>query len=172
MLDIVFVQSKDPIPTTPTRMRFLLSPPARVRPGAVLSPVVVGLEKSRWTKVCSKDIGSGLLWAFVSVTDEAGKVSLAPPLNDLVAGQLSTTVHTVTNKAGPEDGDEVGFFSFPNLAIKRPGNYRLQVSLMKHDTTGVQGATNLETISSSIIHVASSADPIRLGKSISLPHLL
>lgn len=148
-------------------MQFLLSPPTRVRPGAVLSPVVVGLEKSFWTKVCSKETESGLLWAFISITDEAGTVSLAPPLNDLVAGQLSTTVHTVTNGAGSDD-DEMGFFSFPNLAIKHPGNYRLQVSLMKHDTTGVQGATNLETISSPIIHVANSADPIHLGSSPAL----
>ena len=136
-------------------MRFVVDPPTTIRPGALLNPpVVVNLEKIPDNGRTSED--TSRLWAFVSVTDEAGNVSLAPPRNDLVAGTLSDSVHTLESDSDSEV--EEGFVSFPDLAINQPGRYRLRISLMKLDAgAGAHGARNLQTIQSQVIQVDAAA---------------
>lgn len=148
-------------------MRFLVEPPTTIRPGALLNPpVVVRLDKTPANGMAIGD--PSRLWAFISITDEAGAVSLAPPNTDLVAGNLSDSVHTLETGPGPEAEEDVGFVSFPDLAINYPGRYRLRVSLMKLDAgAGAHGAQNLQTIESQVIRVETTATDIILGSHLS-----
>ena len=139
-------------------MNVIVEPPPQVRPGQVLSPpVVIRLERAETEE---NDINPSLLFAFVSITSEDGSTSLAPPRNDLIAGNLSDSVHTLDSDTESDD-EEVGFLSFPDLRIQDPGSYRLRVSLMRMDVTsteGPRGAMNLQSTLSRVIHVDDEAE--------------
>jgi hypothetical protein len=146
-------------------MNFMLDPPTRVRPGAIFNPpVVIRIDRPTCNKTA---LDPSLLWAFVSITDEAGKISLAPPRNDLIIGNLSDSVHVLDSDAESEDEDEFGYLSFPDIAIRDPGNYRLKISLMELDVQGGRGAKNKGTLESDVIRVECAAKPGSLGESSS-----
>ena len=139
-------------------MNVIVQPPPQVRPGTTLSPpIIVRLEK---TGVEDKR-DTSQLFAFVSVISEDGSTSLAPPRNDLIAGGISDSVHTLESDTESSDDEEVGFLSFPDLTIEEPGDYRLKVSLMKVIVSG--GAMNLQSTLSRVIHVDNDAEDSHLG---------
>lgn len=146
-------------------MHVIIEPPQQVRPGRILNPpIVVRLDKTEAEDESVTD--PSLLFAFISITSEDGSTSLAPPRDDLIAGNLSDSVHTLDSDS-ESDEEEVGFLSFPNLRIQDPGNYRLRVSLMKMevtDSSASTGAMNLQSTLSRVIHVNSEAEDLSPGK--------
>ncbi|KAI4155922.1 MAG: hypothetical protein LQ340_000648 [Diploschistes diacapsis] len=147
------------------KMHVIIEPPQQVRPGRILNPpIVVRLDKTEAEDESVTD--PSLLFAFISITSEDGSTSLAPPRDDLIAGNLSDSVHTLDSDS-ESDEEEVGFLSFPNLRIQDPGNYRLRVSLMKMevtDSSASTGAMNLQSTLSRVIHVNSEAEDLSPGE--------
>ena len=150
---------------SPYEMKVLVQPLPQVRPGTILNPpIVVSLDKTAGREYADQD--SHRLWGFVSVTTEDGMTSLAPPRNDLLAGNPTDSVHSLA--AGP-DGRETRFMSFTNIAICATGRYRLRISLVRMDLEGAaqgQSMVNVQSTLSRVIHVSDEAGPPSPGKCI------
>ena len=154
-------------------MKIVVEPPNRARPGHVLCPpLVMSLEQgtghgSGTVPPCDPS----LLWAVVSVVSEDDTTPLAPPRPDLLLGTPVDSVHSLMPNSHAR---EVGFVSFPDLAIREPGRYRLRISLIcmyptgATDSTAFEGCTNLQSMSSRVITVDPAAEPPTLGLSPAL----
>ena len=146
-------------------MDIIIQLPEWVRPGQTISPpLVVRLSRREVGGYVSDNLSH--FFAFVSLTSADGNRSLAPPRNDLIAGNLSDSIHPLG--ADPAfDEQEVGFMSFPNIRIQQMGHYRLRVSLLSMEvgsSDGPRGATNLQSTLSSVVQVYDGAGEVEPRK--------
>jgi len=154
----------------PYTMNILIEPPDQIRPGDLLHPpLVVRLDQpSSDHPQRSPPDDPTLLWAVVSLFCADTATSIAPPQADLLLGTPVDSVHPLT----PETpGRELGFVSFPNLRIREPGRYRLQVSLIRMNAVGTsmtaplfEGGTNMQHTFTRVINVDPAAEATVLGK--------
>ncbi|MCJ1388253.1 hypothetical protein MMC18_001098 [Xylographa bjoerkii] len=154
----------------PYIMRIVIEPPHQARPGDVLTPpLVMSLENESGRNSPEQEpVDPTLLWAVVSVVSEDNITSLAPPRTDLLMGTIADSVHPLTP---PDHERQIGFVAFPNLVIREPGRYRLRVSLIKMNAIGdmsipsYEGGTAVQSMSSRVIDVAPTAEPLTPGLS-------
>jgi len=155
----------------PYKMEMVIRPLSAIKPGVVMHPPVVVALKTPTSRserdIAYRDIGdvSGL-WAFVSLVTEDQSQSLAPPRTDLLLGGIVGSIHPVFDDSNPEE-PTVGYAIFPDLAITEPGTYCLRISLIDMDSNGsmlgepMQSGTNLETVHSTIVHVAPEVEQVQ-----------
>lgn len=136
-------------------MNVIIEPPSETRPGNLLNPpIVIKLENRKGQSISEKiDIEDGNLWAQASVVSEDGMVALAPPQPNLISGTLVGSVQP----AAPEESHELGYLTFPNLAIHQPGRFRIRISLIRMPTANESEAINLQSIVTRIIKVDTNA---------------
>ena len=159
----------------PYIMRIVIEPPPQARPGEVLTPpLVMSLDTDSVDTNSSPDspeqepVDPTLLWAVVSVISEDDLTPLAPPRTDLLTGTIADSVHPLTP---PDHEGQIGFVAFPNLVIREPGRYRLRISLIKMNairassTPTYEGGIAIQSMSSRVIDVAPTAQPLTLGLS-------
>lgn len=154
----------------PYAMNILIEPPNQIRPGHLLNPpLVLRLDQpSSDHPQRSPPEDPTLLWAVVSLFCADTARPIAPPQADLLLGTPVDSVHPLTSEI---PGRELGFVSFPNLAIREPGRYRLQVSLIRMNAVGTstaaplfEGGTNMQHTFTRVIHVDPAAEAPTLGK--------
>ena len=152
-------------------MNILIDPPNQIRPGHLLNPpLILRLDQppSEDPHSVSTDDPT-LLWAVVSLFPADSDTPIVPPQNDLLLGTHVDSVHPLTLQV---PGREVGFVSFPDLAIREPGQYRLQISLIRMNSAGpssnvppFEGGTNIQHTFTRVITVVPDANPLPLGQS-------
>ena len=159
-----------------------MQPPRRVRPGARLEPPVVVRLDARAHAAAQAAPRAERLFAVLSVTDEAGSATLAPPRADLVRGNVAGSLQVLEGGAGEASAGgggsagsggggrrEVGFLSFPDVAVREPGRYRLRVSLLAFSAPGAPGGGGsrgpVHEVLSDVVEVDERAGPARLGES-------
>ena len=149
-------------------MNILIEPPNQIRPGHLLNPpLILRLDQppSDQSDRSSTDDPT-LLWAVVSILPADAAAPVVHPQPDLLLGTPVDSVHPLT----PEmPGRELGFVSFTDLAIREPGRYRLQISLIRMNALGpsnapsFEGGTNMLRTFTRIIHVDPEAETPSLG---------
>ncbi|MCJ1377596.1 hypothetical protein MMC17_000691 [Xylographa soralifera] len=152
----------------PYIMKIVIEPPHQARPGEVLTPpLVMSLEnESDPNSPEQEPVDPTLLWAVVSVVSEDDMTPLAPPRTDLLIGTIADSVHPLTP---PDHEGQIGFVAFPDLVIREPGRYRLRISLIKMNAIGgastpsYEGGTAVQSMSSRVITVAPTAEPLTPG---------
>ncbi|MCJ1404535.1 hypothetical protein MMC11_007761 [Xylographa trunciseda] len=150
-------------------MRIVIEPPYQARPGDVLTPpLVMSLENETGPNLSEQEpVDPTLFWAVVSVVSEDDMTLLAPPRTDLLMGTIADSVHPLTP---PDHEGQIGFVAFPNLIIREPGRYRLRISLIKMNAIGemstpsYEGGTAIQSLSSRVINVAPTAEPLTPGR--------
>ena len=154
---------------SPYSMNVLIEPPEQVRPGHILDPpIVVRLDQTIDQHLTGRPPEDySLLWALLSVVTEDGSTMLAPPRTDLLTGTRVDSVHALTPV---QEDREIGFMSFPDLAIREAGRYRIRISLVRMNPVGGAnsntnpGGVNVQNTSSRVIHVDHNAEPSQLGE--------
>lgn len=143
-------------------MNVVVEPPSEIRPGDLLHPPIVIKLKNRGGGSADDefDIDNGSLWAQASVVSEDGMVALAPPQPNLISGTLVDSIRPATPE---EESQELGYLTFPNLAIHQTGKFRIRISLIKMPTTDESEAINLQSIVTRIIKVDSDANTPSIG---------
>ena len=141
-------------------MDVIVQPPRLVAPGTVLDPpLVVRLEGDPGTKVPSPD--ERRLFSVATLTNESTIESLESPHWSLMDGNRVGSLQTLARddeSAPTSNHQELGFFSFPDIAIRKPGLYRLRVDLHAFNVgSDTQGPTKY--VSSDIIAVAEAGAP-------------
>jgi len=155
---------------SPYIMNILIEPPNQIRPGHLLSPpLILRLDQPpcEHSQAPSPNDPT-LLWAVVSLFSADSETPIAPPQIDLLLGNPVDSVHPLA----PEiPGREVGFVSFPDLSIREPGRYRLQISLIRMNSVGpssnappFEGGTNMQHTFTRVINVDPEAEPPSLGE--------
>ena len=155
-------------PSDQYTMNIVVEPSNQVRPGHVLSPpLVLSLEYgSNETNEGRVPDDHTLLWAVVSIAAEDSTTPIAPPQPNLLSGTPVDSVHPLRPGI---PGREVGYVSFTDLAIREPGRYRLQVSLIRMNAIGspsapqFEGGINLQQTSTGVITVDVGAETTTLG---------
>ena len=139
-------------------MDIVVQPPSRVRPGRLLYPPVVLRVRQQETVGFSSQplINSSVLWALVSLVSADENMVLAPPDPGLIIGNPVDSIHPLMPALEIRD---LGFASFPGIAIRDPGEYRIRVSLIRMTLSDAFGSpaqesgANLLNILSRIIRV-------------------
>lgn len=146
-------------------MNVIVEPPSEIRPGDLLHPpIVIKLENRSGRLVNNEiDIEDGSLWAQASVVSEDGMVALAPPQPNLISGTLVDSIRPATPK---DESQELGYLTFPDLAIHQTGKFRIRISLIKMPATDEPEAINLQSIVTRIIKVDSDAPTPSIGTSL------
>ena len=152
----------------PHNMRIVIQPPHQARPGDVLTPpIVMSLENQSGSHSAEQEsIDPTLLWAVVSVVSEDDLTPISPPRSDLLIGTIADSIHPLTP---PDHEGQIGFVAFSNLIIREPGRYRLRISLIKMNAVGeintpsYEGGTAVQSMSTRVINVAHTAEPLTLG---------
>lgn len=151
-------------------MEIMSQPHGSLRPNEILYPpltVRLGVQDTENDE--SNIIGSiSHLWTFVSLTDEDGVETVAPPRQGLLTGRLTDSAHPLSSgeQMGPDsDGPAFiravteSFVMFPDLAIRELGRYRLRVTLFSMQTSteegnvGLHGASSLQEVMTGIIEI-------------------
>lgn len=142
-------------------MNVIIEPPSETRPGNLLNPpIVIKLENRKGQSISDEiNIEDGNLWAQASVVSEDGMVALAPPQPNLISGTLVSSVRPAT----PGESQELGYLTFPNLAIHQPGRFRIRISLIRMPTANEPEAINLQSIVTRIIKVDTDATTPSIG---------
>ncbi|KAI4160755.1 MAG: hypothetical protein LQ342_005468 [Letrouitia transgressa] len=158
-------------------MDILVQPPSEVQPGITLNPpIVIVLQNSSGaedSETIAQDTNA--YWALASVVSEDGLTALAPPDPDLLSGTLVDSIHEVS-----ENGERVaGYLRFTNLAIQRPGSYRIRISLIQMPPAGTianpssssasGNARNVMSVVTHVIHAHHSASASVIGEHLSDP---
>lgn len=118
-------------------MELAVTPPPCVAAGLKLhSPLVVtfsgppttGERRQENDQAFTLSTFSGI-WVFLSLTTSDMTQSLSPPRNDLFNGTKADSIHQVYCE---QDSDRrtVAYATFPDLAITRPGSYRIKATLI------------------------------------------
>ena len=155
-------------PSNQYTMNIVIEPSDQACPGHLLSPPLVlsfeyGTDETNEGQI-SKD--HTLLWAVVSIVGADSTTPIAPPHLNLLSGTPVDSVHPLTSGI---PGREVGYVSFTDLAIREPGRYRLQVSLIRMNAIGgpsaphFEGGVNLQQTSTRVINVVAGAETSTLG---------
>ena len=155
-------------PSDQYTMNIVIEPSNHARPGQLLSPPLV-LSFEYGTNETNEGRAPDdytLLWAVVSIVGEDSTTPIAPPQPHLLSGTPVDSIHPLTPGIS---GREVGYVSFTDLAIREPGRYRLQVSLIRMNTIGgpsatqFEGGVNLQQTSTRVINVVAGAQSSILG---------
>lgn len=157
-------------------MEIMVQPPTEACPDVLLYPpmvVRIHQRQQRGDGYGPTAEDSGRLWAFASLTNETGTMTLAPPRADLLRGSL---VDSARPFARNEDEDEDplaeasgdheadvpsgSYVIFPGLIIKEMGTYRIQITLGRMDLDGLSDSSSTTIASSSVAQVQSR--PLRI----------
>jgi hypothetical protein len=119
-------------------MRIVVQPPVVVRLGAILDPPLVAtMSFNNMTNGHSGDLDQ--IWAFVTLVDEYSRI-----VSESLTGSLAESANALDSSTW--------YFLFDNLAVQRVGVYRLRVTLMRIDGSGV-GAASIQQIESRLFNV-------------------
>ncbi|MCJ1440104.1 MAG: hypothetical protein MMC23_000586 [Stictis urceolatum] len=119
-------------------MSVILEPPQKVKLGDKFdAPLVVAL---------SKDRNPTDLMSVLSVISEDGKTAIAPPAPDVIAGNTSGSLQILDHGKDKEQAIHL----FRDLRLRRPGRYRLRISMMKREG---ESYVNVHTVVSRVIAV-------------------
>ena len=113
-------EGADP-PLSPCVMTVIVQPPTDVRPGEQFgTPVVVSLE-SRSSGNRAHDIpgNDNKYWALASITLQDG--------SNIVEGATAVTIRRAST---PLPHQNMGYLIFNNLRIRRPGTFKIYISLV------------------------------------------
>lgn len=151
-------------------MEIVVQPPSRVRPGRLLyPPVVLRVRQLEVLGLSSQPLNnSSVLWVLVSLVSADESTVLAPPDPGLIIGNPVDSIHPLIPALESRD---LGFASFPNIAIRDPGEYRIRVSLIRMTLSDASGSAaqesgaNLLNILSRIIRVEDNVRSPVIGKS-------
>ncbi|MCJ1481717.1 hypothetical protein MMC06_001876 [Schaereria dolodes] len=141
-------------------MCVLVEPPSTVRPGEVINPIVLRVDKRDNQRHDPQDSSHpAVLWALLSVLSEDGITSLAPPAqSEFVRGRMVSSIYPLS----PDDlAQGAGYIVFANTAILQPGRYLLRVSLMgmqvdidsREGEPLFLGGVNLQSTALGVVHV-------------------
>ncbi|KAI9887152.1 MAG: hypothetical protein M1823_001059 [Watsoniomyces obsoletus] len=131
-------------PSTAVEMEIMSQPPAESGRSAILyPPLTVRLRSQNFDHNTSVALAGDLsqLWAVVSLMNEHGTESLAPPRQDLLVGTVTASPRPLA-RSDPSDLDEnesESFVMFSDLAIRESGRYRLRVTLIQMQSSGPPG---------------------------------
>ncbi len=122
-------------------MELAIAPPSRVAAGVTLeTPLVVTFTTSTPTDKGKHEHSQPLalpdlsgVWAFVSLTTPDMQESLAPPQTDLLRGRTADSIHPVYQQQDRES-PTIAYATFPQLAITKPGQYRIKVNIIDMNT--------------------------------------
>lgn len=155
-------------------MDILVQPPREVQPGTALNPpiVIVLRDLSGSGGNESSALNTTAYWGTASVVSEDGLTALAPPDIDLVSGNLFDSIQEV-----PGNGERVvGYLRFTNLALQRPGRYRIHISLIEKTLSSFtsRDSTNVMSVMTHVIHVHHSASAPVISEHLSdlISHVL
>ena len=108
-----------------------VQPPSRARPGAPLYPPIaarLSSETSVFEELSQK-------WAVATLVRSSGEV-----LHDKLSGKVADSAHPLPESganSGPVQWFDRAYFYFPDLKIDEPGRYKIRISLMQMDYSGV-----------------------------------
>lgn len=118
-------------------MELAIAPPSRVGVGVVLrQPLVVTFSTGEGNKRANGDTSSKVfhdmsgVWAFVSLTSADMQQTLDPPQSDLLRGKRTDSIHLVHQDQEGSDHVTVAYAKFRELAITKPGSYRIRVNVI------------------------------------------
>lgn len=130
-------------------LQFRISPPTSVRPGAKFTlPVIMSTRPAAGRHPPENDSGQQLM-LYASLRDESGR---SPAVAGTLTGELSDGVHSREGYTGK------GFSKFDNLAINRPGRFRLRIYLGANAPSGL---VNKAYADSHVIRVDPSAEMVQ-----------
>jgi hypothetical protein len=122
-------------------MELAIAPPSRIAAGISLQiPLVVTFTTGTQTDKGEPENSEPLVlpdlsgvWAFVSLTTPDMQQSLAPPQTDLLRGRTADSIHPVYAEQEGESAT-IAYATFPELAITKPGQYRIKVNIIDMNT--------------------------------------
>jgi hypothetical protein len=115
-------------------MQLAIQPPKRVAVGVAFRiPIVVTFAandaiRDRDPSLDTVSKFSGV-WAFLSLMSEDKRQSLAPPNTDLLQGHVADSIHPLM-KQQVGDSQTIGYASFRNLVVTKPGRYCFRVTII------------------------------------------
>ncbi|MCJ1340573.1 hypothetical protein MMC09_005869 [Bachmanniomyces sp. S44760] len=151
-------------------MSILIEPPQEVCPGNLLHPpVIIRLDQNNTSngEAPVQPSDRNVLWALASLVTEDGATAVAPPDLSIFRGTLVSSVQTLNDQ---EQNGHLGFLHFSDLAIQRPGRFRIRFSVMTMNTDENMepgrsaGVVNLQSTTSRIINVHSNAADVPPSK--------
>ena len=163
------------------QMELVVQPPSHIRPGDQLHPPVIVRLDAHTASAAQQAHRGERLFAVLSVTNENGTATLSPPRSDLVRGNVAGSLQMLENEGGSRGGgessasggsgrggrQEIGFLSFPNVAIRESGRYRLRVSLLAFSAQGPASGSRgpVQEVLSDLVEVDERAGSPHPGKS-------
>ena len=118
-------------------MELAIAPPSRIGVGVVLQqPLVVTFSNGEGNKDANGGTSSPVfqdmsgIWAFVSLTSADMQETLDPPQGDLLRGSRTDSIHLVHHDQEGSDHVTVAYAKFRELAITKPGSYRIRVNII------------------------------------------
>ncbi|KAK2756716.1 hypothetical protein FQN54_005162 [Arachnomyces sp. PD_36] len=140
-------------------LQFRITPPASVQPGVKFTlPVIVATRPAAGRHPLDNDPGQQLM-LYASLRDESGR---NPAGAGTLTGELSDGVHSHENHTAK------GYSKFNNLAIHRPGRFRLRIYL---GASAPSGLVNKAYTDSHVIRVDPSAEMVQRPSSAQLSTL-
>jgi len=115
-------------------MHLAIQPPKRVAVGVAFRlPIVVTFTandaiRDRDPSLDTVSKFSGV-WAFLSLMSEDKRQSLAPPNTELLQGHVADSIHPLM-KEQVGDIQTIGYATFRNLVVARPGRYCFRVTII------------------------------------------
>ncbi|MCJ1357155.1 MAG: hypothetical protein MMC33_007151 [Icmadophila ericetorum] len=142
-------------------MDVVIQPPSRARPGRILyPPLVLRVRQREIQGISTRPFGySSVLWVLVSLVSADENMVLAPPDPGLMTGNPVDSVHPLIPSLASRD---LGFASFPGIAIRDSGEYRVRASLIRMTVSDASGSAvqesgaNLLNTSSRVIRVENN----------------
>ena len=111
------------------QLRVSVQPPSIVEVGVRLSPpITMSLRARPVTNGTDRFANMDQYFTFISVMTSDGTIMLAPPDSSLLSGQLFGDFHSRIRQGSQY---EVALFTFSSLRFRRPGFFRLRVTLTR-----------------------------------------
>lgn len=135
----------DHVPSMDVEMEIMSQPPAECGRHEILYPPLTVRLRLRDADADTNITSAGdpsQLWAVVTLMNEHGTQSLAPPRHDLLMGTVTASPRPLA-RSDPSDTDESeseSFVMFPDLAIRESGRYRLRVTLIQMHSDALFGS--------------------------------